>query len=1267
MAASDDRESRLDAALEAWLEAARRGEAPEIETYASQHPDLAKDLRVLLPLLGEVEVTKSEVEKSPTLADKPEQIGEYRVLRRIGRGGMGDVFEAERNGERFAIKRMHAHLLERGSSEARFLQEAKLGAQVEHAAVVRTLDAGVEETPMGRIPYLVMEFVEGRNLSVLLSEVGSLPDRLCRHIGLEVARALEAIHAQGIIHRDIKPENVMITDEETIRLADLGVAFVVRQAARLSQTGEFVGSLLHAAPEQLRKSEADARSDLYSLGLLLHEVASGVLPGAGAQLPQSGDAAPSVRAVAPQVSPFLDALIRWLLEVEPEDRPESAAVVASILEGGEESAWWRRKALRQSTDAGEAPTLHGRIRALRELDEHLAACEGRSGRVTLLVGEAGVGKSHLMRAWVHTTSSSRPAVLVRHLPGGEGRSQPPLVSAVALLLGSDAGDIDKLEAYLDGDEGRAIRAGALMGSRSEIPRGFTPEAIGALLIDLLKSLTRSGPVVLVAEDVQHAAHISRGLLHGLAQAAARMPLHLVLTGRPGAFRSGPGGISSLAHAEKVELGPLQPQDAESLLRAELPEHAIGQLPELLRLGAGHPLYLHELARHARERGAAEGAIPESLGDLVQARIASLDASDQELLHAAACLGDPFDPIFLANALGRRELEVLLALGRMEGSGGVIVQRGRAYCFQHPLVREALENELHPALRERLHGAFARMYEEVPVGGALAVEAARPLEVARHHLAAGQPDQAAPHLEAALDHLTARHEIEAAARLAQEALERAPKLDGRLRARALLALSEGHHLERRELTQTKDRLTEARACLDGTPATVLHVEVLAAYGFICRALGELDEAEVAADQAVAYGREVGDDRALAHALRMRSGLRKVFDRIEESEADLAECLTAAGRAGSREVECSALNSLAIRSQNRGEHQRAFALFRSAISIARACGQRSTEATANSNAGWTQAMIGRAATGLSLVERALQIAHETGHQMLIQQALSSRALVLLILGRFDESLQTSDDLLARARRNGHVEDQATALHGLASLSLACMRIGELEGWHTEARRLLGEHEGRHATWLCQNEIVAASLCGDFAAAQAARSRLVEVSRRPHHGGLGFAQEALANSLSYWCQGDFDRIAAECEKTCRDLARVELRHMRNWVFLVAAGASLEREDRDTARALLGAVDPLPEHEPGEYAMRLALLAVAGEGDLLEAALEFERRGASMPGWARLFGLLVLADAGATQVHEALVTVARAFVDGAPEGDRERMLADVDPIRRALRYEEA
>jgi tetratricopeptide (TPR) repeat protein len=253
--------------------------------------------------------------------------GRYHVLRRLGRGGMGAVYEAEHPGigRRVAIKLLHPELAARPEVLQRFRNEARAAAAIGHAGIVQALDVG--RTQEGA-PYLVLELLEGRDLDAELAQ-GLLPIRRVVEIGIAVADALAAAHAVGIVHRDLKPANVFLCNDGSTKVLDFGISKVRGELATGTETrtGAFLGTPLYMAPEQIvDSSRADARSDVYALGAILHRALSGRLPHTEASVPALlasilGGPVPSLRALRAEIPAGLDALVRRTLAGDPSERP----------------------------------------------------------------------------------------------------------------------------------------------------------------------------------------------------------------------------------------------------------------------------------------------------------------------------------------------------------------------------------------------------------------------------------------------------------------------------------------------------------------------------------------------------------------------------------------------------------------------------------------------------------------------------------------------------------------------------------------------------------------------------------------------------------------------------------------------------------------------------------------------------------------------------------------------------------------------------------
>lgn len=254
---------------------------------------------------------------------------DYRILECIGQGGMGRVYRAMhvRLQKQVALKTLKAERLNSREALLRFTREMQLLAKLEHANIVRALDAGEHEG----MHYFVMELVAGIDLSQLVKRLGPLPIREACGIMCLAAEALQYAHDRKILHRDVKPSNLMITAQGGVKLLDLGLAqvFQLHLDDQISRLGQTVGTLAYMSPEQLTQgSQCSNQSDVFSLGVSLHELLSGQRPCYQAgSLPSVAD----LRTIRPDVDDELSQLLDQMIAPSPGDRPQSMAEVGTRL------------------------------------------------------------------------------------------------------------------------------------------------------------------------------------------------------------------------------------------------------------------------------------------------------------------------------------------------------------------------------------------------------------------------------------------------------------------------------------------------------------------------------------------------------------------------------------------------------------------------------------------------------------------------------------------------------------------------------------------------------------------------------------------------------------------------------------------------------------------------------------------------------------------------------------------------------------------------
>ena len=855
----DDPEAAVELIYGEFLLRKELGEAPALEEYQRDHPDFAARLAIQVELHRALEDQADEsaagdTDGEQTLCASPDaDLGPspegalpapegYEILEVLGKGGMGVVYKARDTRLRriVALKFLPPEAARDPDALARFRREARAASALNHPAVCTLYGIGEDR---GR-PFLVLEWIEGQTLRAL---AGPHPD-LAQLLPLvwQVATALRAAHAAGIVHRDIKPENLMVRPDGYVKVLDFGLVRLLPAPAGsgtvpgdgITDSGMLLGTARYMSPEQARAEPVDAATDIFSLGLVLYELATGRHPfPAAASLDTmyaiANEPPLPPRRLNPEIPEALEVLLLQMLEKDSGRRP-TAAEVAEVL--GELTVGGGARPAAGEASTVTRPTV-GRDRERASLWAGFeSAAEGR-GLLLCVTGEPGLGKTTLVEDFLaELAAGDRPHGLAR------GRCSERLAGTEAYLPFLEA-----LDSLIQGTGGAAaaqvmkvvaptwyVQLAPLAAEDPALARvleeakGASQERRKRELGVFLDEASRRRPLVVFLDDVHWADPSSVDLLAYLGSKCAGLRLLLVLTYRPSdLLRSqhpfGPVKLELQGQGvcREISLPFLSRDDFDRYLALAFAGHQFpGELAAVLHARTeGNPLFMVDLLRYLRDRGVIvqddgrwalvravpdlQRELPESVRGMIQRKVDRLSTSDRHLLMAASVQGPEFDSAVVAQLLGREPADVeerldvlervhyLVRLVReQEFPDGALTVR---YGFVHVLYQNALYAALQPTRKAAWSAAAARAlvghYGEKSAG--LAAELAMLFEAARDH------ERATDYYLAAAENaarIFAHHEAVALARRGLALIQTLPDTPERARRELPLQVTLGMQLQ-----------------------------------------------------------------------------------------------------------------------------------------------------------------------------------------------------------------------------------------------------------------------------------------------------------------------------------------------------------------------------------------------------------------------------------------------------------------------------------------
>ncbi len=970
----------------------------------------------------------------------------YRLDAELGHGGMGVVYR----GHDLLLDRDAAvKLLNRAGltpeGRTRLLREAQAVAKLNHPNIVTLYDAG----EAGDVTYIVMELLSGHSL---YERKPANMDELLQ-VARQVCAALEHAHEHGIIHRDLKPENVILIGQRPggaagaaggdlrVKLTDFGLARSI--TSRQTTEGGMVGTVFYLPPEQAMGSELDGRADLYSLGVMLYELAAGRLPFAGddpltviSQHLHAPAVPPST--YNPGLSSALESLILKLLSKQPEDRPASAAEVGHILE----------RIARKSTDlmlaaleSAEPSPLERLVRGrLVGRDSELAEARAIWQRATaepdadtphvlLIAGESGVGKTPFVRALRALAEVSRGRWLQGecYAEGGTPYAAFDQAFAAAFTYPTLRASVPR---WITSELVRI--APSLRSQVPDLPvdpSKADPSRLVESVVAACEAIIDTGrgrnpppsPLMLVIEDAQWADSAALALMRSLARRArsGRLKLLIVLTFRESELSEAPGirdlvlDLTRERLASRIRLEPFDRDHTGDLLHVmfqqEIPPSFVNHIYHQTE---GNLFYIEEVCKTLIEEGTLRRAdsgwefpsalcceaLPQSVRLMVQARISKLSPATQDVLRFGAVTGREFAFDTLQRAAGMPESMLVDALDDAQRAQLIMevedvpgrAQGQEVFRFAHTLVVATLRDSISGIRRRRMHRQVGE-----------AIEALCPEDhasLAYHYTQAGDDTRARAHLRLAGDAAQRAYANDAAVEAYTQALALTQDASAE-RFDIFLARVETYNLLGRRFEQRAD-IQELLVLAERLNDDSRRFEAL-----LAQAEYEIDtqqlHAREPAQRAVEIARRLGDKAREGRALICLGMDARLHGNLERSRPALELAADRLREVGLIAEAASCLQTLSLTLGDLAEFGPALAAAEEAVRLSRQLGDKRREAVSLRRVAIACMEQNQFLEALPYAESALELHREVGERVQECHAHNVLGIANAYLGRGSEA--------------------------------------------------------------------------------------------------------------------------------------------------------------------------------------------------------------------------------------------------------------------------
>ncbi len=1007
-----------------------------------------------------------------------QSISHYKILRKLGEGGMGVIYLAEDTVlmRRVALKLLSPFLTADEEANERFKKEAQVVASLNHPNIVTIYEINSFKGQH----YLSLEFLEGETLREKLNkhDVEKISLENIVDFSVQICSGLNKAHSAGIIHMDIKPENIFITKDNVIKILDFGVARLIGSSS-IHDEKNILGTAAYMAPEQLNGEAVDNRTDIWSLGILIYEMISGKLPFIG-EYEQS--VVYSILNEEPAKINSLNApgqlkeIVKKCLKKSKNERFISVEEILSDLKSIRKNLFsglllkaHETTELQDIIESLSKPALEiykptevftGREYQLNIIKKKIEEILNGKGSTIFIQGEPGIGKTQLAYHAIYNSVSANLNILLgRCLYNESGFPYHPFASAIkktySLTTNVEAQFIDALLKYAE-KHGFNLSSSlpfikSFLGFSGESVSLLNKEQLWTAILMLFQLISFEEPLILVIDDLQWSDKTTLGLFSFIARNCSAFRILLIGIHRPPEVTSGSEKNESFplvetirqlkieGLAEQITLQRFNKEETELLLVKVLNSPPDPGLAEnIYQNTEGNPLFISELVKLMQEkryiktdegiwhlekkiRLKKEILLTAKVQDVIHQRIDRLDSNLREILEVASCEGEDFEAEPLTACLKTDKISLLKNLSIIEKEHQLIRHEKNRYKFDHILIKEVLYRNILFELRQEYHKLIADYLIKKHSSNKEFAS-----KISHHLLASGNQEQAVTFLVLAANKARELHAVEDALNFYYKAAE-------------ILAETKSENMS-------------------------LIMNVQEGLGDVYLLMGSTDKALEKIERYLEISRNINNASEECKALRKASEVYRVQGKIKEAFDYCTKALEMSKEAEDKAELIKCFNELAVIHASKGEYNSTIELSKQALNLAKDLNDIKSQSISYSNIGFAYWHMGIYPSALEFFNQAIAIQRSIGDNLGLSTTLNFLGLAHWKLGEYENALKSSFESLNIKKNIADIRKIPGTMNVIGDIYREVNDIERALEFHTRSLALAKEHQNKGA--MCDN---------------------------------------------------------------------------------------------------------------------------------------------------------------------------------------------------------